>query len=700
MGVMLAVLLPFSHAQTKPAPDPDAECLACHSQSDLKSEKGESVFVDPARHKASVHGELSCTICHTDIKDFPHPAKVARVNCASCHEEPAAEVPKSVHSAPGSQACMSCHGSAHYVQPAAKIIPERCTQCHADEVKDFRSSVHGQAAKNGDSANPTCSSCHGPVHKILSAQDALSPVAKRNLPDTCGSCHSNPDFLAHHQIPFAHPVEAYKLSIHGRAVNAGNEQAASCSDCHGNHAIYAPRDPHSKINHWNVPKTCGACHTEIKKVYDESVHGRAVARSVRDAPVCTDCHGEHNILAPGEAGSLVNPARVSLITCGRCHGNEQLNARYNLPTDRLPTFADSYHGLESRAGGQTVANCASCHGVHNIFPSGDPRSTVNPANLANTCGKCHRGAGQIFAIGAVHVRAESHSEHPVVKWIRRFYWVTIPFAIGFMFLHHFLDFLRKSIQRSRRAKRGGEVERMNLHLRVAHWLIVLSFPVLVVTGFALKFPDAWWARPLLVWEGHIAFRGLVHRVAAVVLLASLGYHILHLILVRRDRAILYQAIPRPRDLRDMRDMFLYNLGISDQRPTFGPLSYIEKIEYLAFVWGTLVMAVSGFALWFNNLALRYFPKWVTDAATVLHYYEAILATLSILIWHFYTVVFDPDVYPMDRAWLTGKASAEHLRHTRPEYFAELTKEAEEPGREEAARKETSPPGEETPGADS
>ena len=91
------------------------------------------------------------------------------------------------------------------------------------------------------------------------------------------------------------------------------------------------------------------------------------------------------------------------------------------------------------------------------------------------------------------------------------------------------------------------------------------------------------------------------------------------------------------------------------------------------------MAASGFILWFNNWALQYFPKWVSDAATALHFYEAILATFSILIWHMYMVVFDPDVYPMDRAWITGKASADHLRHTRPEYYAELVERTGEDG---------------------
>jgi len=95
------------------------------------------------------------------------------------------------------------------------------------------------------------------------------------------------------------------------------------------------------------------------------------------------------------------------------------------------------------------------------------------------------------------------------------------------------------------------------------------------------------------------------------------------------------------------------------------------MEYWAFLWGTVVMTVTGSLLWFNNFTLRHFPKWISDAATAVHYYEALLATFSILIWHFYMVIFDPLVYPMDTAWLNGKASADHYRHSRPEYLRAL-----------------------------
>lgn len=331
-------------SQSKAAVDPDADCLACHSNQDLKSDSGRSLYVDPAKHKASVHAVLPCTSCHTDIKEYPHPARVAKVVCANCHADEAADVPASVHGALGSDACESCHGPAHDTQAAARVRPQQCGACHAEVVKQFLASVHG-AAKLAGPGGPMCEACHGPAHKIVASSDERSPVARRNLPDTCAACHSNPAFLARYQIPFAHPVEAYRLSVHGRALAAGNAAAASCSDCHSSHSIFPGRDPRSKTNHWKIPATCGACHSQIAGVYGQSVHGAAVARGAPDAPVCTDCHGEHTILSPADPESPVSAARVSIATCGRCHGDARIEARYNLPADRVPTFAGSFHGL-------------------------------------------------------------------------------------------------------------------------------------------------------------------------------------------------------------------------------------------------------------------------------------------------------------------------------------------------------------------
>ncbi|MGA8216731.1 MAG: cytochrome b/b6 domain-containing protein, partial [Candidatus Sulfotelmatobacter sp.] len=231
--------------------------------------------------------------------------------------------------------------------------------------------------------------------------------------------------------------------------------------------------------------------------------------------------------------------------------------------------------------------------------------------------------------------------------------------------------------------------------------VILSFPTLVFTGFALKYPEAWWARPLLLWEGHFAFRGIVHRTAAVVLVAATVYHVIHLAVVRRDRLFLKAMLPQPKDAADLVHVFAYNLGLTKIEPRFAKFNYAEKVEYWAFIWGTVVMTVSGCLLWFNDFTLRYFPKWVSDAATAVHYYEALLATFSILLWHFYMVIFDPLVYPMDTAWLNGKVPADHYRYSRPEYYRALERAhlvelptksadyAEEPGAADAPS--TDPP---------
>jgi cytochrome b subunit of formate dehydrogenase len=194
---------------------------------------------------------------------------------------------------------------------------------------------------------------------------------------------------------------------------------------------------------------------------------------------------------------------------------------------------------------------------------------------------------------------------------------------------------------------------------------------------------------MLIWENRFAFRATVHRIAALVLLASLAYHLIHLLIVRRDRAFWRDMLPSWNDLRDLRDMLSYNLGLNDTRPTFGKFSYVEKIEYFAFLWGTAIMASTGFVLWLNNLAMRHSPKWVSDAATTLHFYEAILATSAIAIWHMYSVLFDPDVYPMECSWITGDTRIEHLQKIRPGYCAEVVKcEQPEPVARNAAKNDS------------
>src|SRR5208337_4168265 len=160
------VYLAFALTLASASPAGDQECLACHGQAGMESDAGKSISIDPAKHAASAHGVLGCKDCHTAIKEFPHPAKVVKVRCATCHADEAKSFPASVHSVLGESACASCHGSVHELTNAEKLIPGKCAECHAGEAKELASSIHGQAAKNGDPDAPKCVSCHGAIHAV------------------------------------------------------------------------------------------------------------------------------------------------------------------------------------------------------------------------------------------------------------------------------------------------------------------------------------------------------------------------------------------------------------------------------------------------------------------------------------------------------------------------------------------------------
>jgi len=601
-------------------------CLACHGEEGFTGEEGRSLFVGADAFAASVHGQLPCVTCHADAATLPH-------------EEKPATVPLST-----------------------------CAMCHEDPVGEYEQSVHGTARTNGHGEAATCTDCHGNIHTATPHTDPKSPTHWSNMAKTCAHCHANVEMAKKFGIPVVQPAEAYLQSVHARAVSKG-KHAATCSDCHGAHDILSNTDPSSKILHANVPETCGKCHAAILATYRESVHGVALARGARDAPVCTDCHGEHRILGPGDAGSPISATNVSTETCGRCHSSLRLSEKYGFDARKVSAYENSYHGLAGRAGKATVANCSSCHGVHDIRPSSDPRSSINPANLAATCGKCHPGAGARFTIGSVHGASDAPGTW-AAGWVRWVYLWLIALTINGMFVHNALDFSRKV----RRPRTGpppmppGQPERMSRSLRWQHGLTVVSFATLVITGFALKYPESWWAAPFVYYEGSLGLRGLIHRIAAVVMIAALVWHIGLLCVNRRLRqCLVFGMLPTWHDAKHLAGTLAYYFRMQPYPPHSGTtFNYAEKAEYLAFMWGSVVMIVTGGLLWFSNLTLEYLPGWVPNVATAVHFYEAILASLAILVWHFYWVIYDPDVYPLDWTFWDGRPPAirvaERLSH--------------------------------------
>ena len=217
--------------------------------------------------------------------------------------------------------------------------------------------------------------------------------------------------------------------------------------------------------------------------------------------------------------------------------------------------------------------------------------------------------------------------------------------------------------------------RMTLNERIQHFLLLSSFIILVSTGFALKYPEAVWVMWFRWIFGEYAFeiRGIVHRVAAVVMTADSIYHILYVSFTKRGRKLIVDLWFYKKDIADLTGTLKYYFGKEDSKPRYGRFSYIEKSEYWALVWGNLVMGATGVVLWFNNTFLPVISSIGMEVATAIHFYEAILASLAIVTWHFYFVIYNPDVYPINKAFITGFLTREEMEHEHPLELEEMEK---------------------------
>lgn len=583
--------------------DDNETCLTCHGSSDMGAP-----VVDTTAFSKSIHGGNLCVSCHTDAAEIPHPEKLAPVSCAKCHRL---------------------------------------------ETQIYLQSDHGRAVARGKAEAASCKDCHGHSHTLLNSRHPASPVNRKNIHDTCAACHGKADALANQRLTERKPVDSYDHTVHGVAFREGKINAAVCSDCHGTHDLHGSANAASRVNRARISETCGKCHQNVLAVYKESVHGNASAHGIKEAPVCTDCHGEHTIQAINDPKSSVYRGAVTK-TCSGCHESERLVAKFGLPAGRLKSFMDTYHGLASKRGDMRVANCASCHGWHDVLPHTDTRSAIHPNNLSNTCGRCHEGAQAKLLSGRIHASAKDRPNLWIL-FFRWFYLIIIPLTIGGMLIHNLLDYARKALDGAP-PLHGRELSalRLNRSERWQHGILALTFTILAYSGFSLAFPDSWWAKPFQ-WIGGEPARKALHRWTALLFTLTGLWHAAYMLGTRRGRFLLrVNMLPRLRDLMEPVRLILFNLGLRKIRPTLRYPSYIERAEYWALLWGSLVMILTGGLLVFNDWTLKHFPLWVPELATMVHFFEAILACLAILVWHAYWTVFDPSVYPLNWAWLSGR----------------------------------------------
>src|SRR3990170_2308672 len=205
--------------------------------------------------------------------------------------------------------------------------------------------------------------------------------------------------------------------------------------------------------------------------------------------------------------------------------------------------------------------------------------------------------------------------------------------------------LEEEKRREKHPEEGEMFQRFNRNFRFQHIVMFTSVILLIITGMPIKFPDFVLSRFLVNLWGGFHNSTIVHRIGAGMLIYFMVHHLFYTVLSRQGRRDFVLLIPTPKDARDLVQNIRHFLGKAPEKPSFGRFSYIEKFDYWAVYWGCVIMIGSGLFLWGESIALKWFPKYILDVAHEMHSDEAMLATLAIVIWHFYNVHFNPDRFP-------------------------------------------------------
>jgi cytochrome b subunit of formate dehydrogenase len=443
---------PFNAAALRASPHAALECTACHADVDVKKlphpEKPQPVDCgmchseEAEQYAVSLHGQAAkrgdrlaphCTTCHGTHDILPPSDKRSRTAitavpalCGACHHEgtPVSlmrDIPQSkilenyTESIHGealykqglvvTAVCTSCH-TAHFVLPhtdprssiSKQNIAKTCTQCHALIETVHRKVIRGELWEKQPGMIPACVDCHEP-HKIrqvfysqgMADQDCLRCHGRKDLKVTTGGVTRS-------------------LFVSESELASSRHARVACAQCH------TGGDP-SQVRPcatMTAKADCSICHSDVVQQYQESIHGQLLARGSPDAPTCADCHGTHHILDHTDPNSPTFSRRVPDL-CAQCHQTGRKAAvRYLGPeTQVVKHYEESIHGKGLLESGLTVtATCADCHTSHHELPAADPRSSVNPRNIAETCGRCHRGIFEQFE-ASVHSPLVTKTSRPL-----------------------------------------------------------------------------------------------------------------------------------------------------------------------------------------------------------------------------------------------------------------------------------------------
>ena len=208
-------------------------------------------------------------------------------------------------------------------------------------------------------------------------------------------------------------------------------------------------------------------------------------------------------------------------------------------------------------------------------------------------------------------------------------------------------------------------QRFNIVQRLQHFLFLVSFTLLGFTGLPQKYPLSPLSIGIFNLLGGIETARLIHHVSATIMIGVSGIHIIEVGYRLWVDRIHISMIPWINDLQHVIHDIQYYFGYKKHKAYYGRYSYAEKMEYLALIWGTFVMALTGLMMWNPITTLRFLPGEAIPAAKAAHGGEAVLAVLAIIIWHFYHV----HIKTFNKSMFTGKLNRHEMEHEHPAELA-------------------------------
>jgi len=371
-------------------------------------------------------------------------------------------------------------------------------------------------------------------------------------------------------------------------------------------------------------RECLPCHSGGQAaMIGPAVNMREYEKSVHGSGDCVGCHAQIR--------DLPHPAKLTKVDCAFCHESA------------AESFRVSSHGRAAQRGVAGAPNCAACHSAHDIGRCVEEDATTRSARLTARCRQCHRGPEARFLARNVPVHAPAGTgagQPTAVRWVARFYIGLIVVVVGLMAIHNLLDCVGKLRRRCAPAAAGENEVRLTVWMRVQHFVLIALFVTLAYTGFVHKFSRTQWTAR---W----------HHVAGVAFVVLFVTHVAAILGTRCGREHLKALLPSRQDWRDALAVLKHNLGRSPA-PTARRWTYVEKVEYWSVLIGGFVISVTGLVMLNAETVLRFAPVLWCDIAWTIHYYEAWLGVLGVVVWHLYAVILNPDVFPMNPAWLTGR----------------------------------------------